>query len=258
MMLGGRDDSTREPQAPPRRRHEGASHRSVYFVYESGTLLAGQEPANMGATMRRKLKTPDPLSAHRRRRRGTPSASSGTGRSGSTATTPSEVTVAFHVEKVADLYAREKQLDRVRSDLRENLDRALRHARNDRVQHLQLAIAVVARLGMQDASDEIYKVEQSLRQRCSVAARRVSATDERALVGAGPDPHSRSTRATPEKERDMSNEPRIKSKTITETTITYAMPEDLDEHDDEDDEDEEDDDDAPPPPPPAPARTRRR
>lgn len=164
--------------------------------------------------------------------------------------------MALHAQKVSDWYAQEKQHDRERGELRESLDRALRDARRDGVQHLQLAIAVVARLGMKNEGTEIYRVEQSLRQRSSVAAKRVSATNEHALVSAGQDAQSG---ASIHKEHDMSNEPRIKSKTVTQTTITYETPQDLDEHDhDLDDEDGEDEDDTPAPAPAPTSRSRTR
>jgi hypothetical protein len=168
---------------------------------------------------------------------------------------PPAATVAFHAERVADFYAQEKRHDSVRDELRAKLDRALREARRDEVQHLQLAIVVAARLGIENEGVAIYKVEQALRQRASVAARRVRATDEHTLANAGRDAQSGTT---PEKERDMS-EPRVLSKTITETTITYAAPEEPDERDhDLEDEDEGGDEDDTPTPAQSRTRSRRR
>lgn len=223
-------------------------------VYES-SLARDAEQRQYACVMRRTPRQPETPVPHRRRRRAKPQDSSRAGTSGSARMRPPAATVAFHAERVADSYAQEKRYDRERDELRAKLDRALRDARRDGVQHLQLAIVVAARLGIESEGAAIYKVEQALRQRASVAARRVRATDEHTLANAGRDAQSGTT---PEKECDMS-EPRVVSKTITQTTITYAAPEDPDERDhDLDEEDEGGDEDDTPTPAQSPTRSRRR
>lgn len=171
-------------------------------------------------------------------------------------TSRSGVTEAGHVERVAGLFAREKQLDRERGDLRAALDRALYEARLDHVGHKLIAIAIIDRLGLEKSGVNVEKVDLLLRQRSVVAARRVSNANDRVLASRS---HFVQVGVSHNSENNMSaNEPILKSKTVTETRFDYAVPEDIDDHDhDLDDEGEAAEDDLGDPAA-APARSRRR
>lgn len=144
-------------------------------------------------------------------------------------------------------------MDRARGALRAELDQALLAARQSKLQHQQLASAIIEKLGFAGSLGEVERVELLLRQRCVVAARRVSATNHYALAETTATGHDG---VTPKKDSSMSNTPIIKSKTITETRIDYLV-EDPD-HDIDDDGTEIDvDDEVPPPAPATRSRSRR-